>query len=257
MYFLPKTAKIISICIPTLFGARTMKVAVLYSGGKDSTLATYRAYRTGHEVVALITVVPRRQDSWMFHHPNTEHAGTQATCMGLPWVRVGLSGEKESEVGELQRQIQPLIGTLGAEAICTGAIASRYQRERVARMCSELGLAELSPLWGEPEGSLLDELLDLGFEVYFSSVSAEGLGRDWLGARLDRARVQSLLGLKERYGLNASGEGGEYETFVCDSPLFRKRIKVVEAEVVWGRNSGTWNIRRLEMVEKRPPHQTG
>ena len=229
-----------------------MQVAVLYSGGKDSTLAAYRACKVGHEIVALISAIPARQDSWMFHHPNIEHARVQAGCMGIRWSRVEVSGEKESEVEELQRQMPSIIEGLGVEALCTGAIASRYQRERVARICHELGLAELSPLWGEPEESILGELLDLGFEVYFSSVSAEGLGRSWLGTRLDRERVQSLLMLKEKYSINASGEGGEYETFVCDSPLFKKRIKVVEAETIWTRNSGTWNIRRLETVEKRP-----
>jgi asparagine synthase (glutamine-hydrolysing) len=228
-----------------------MRVAVLYSGGKDSNLAAYHTLQAGHNIVALITAVPLRQDSWMFHHPNVEHAGIQAGCMGVRWERLAVSGEKEVEVQELQRQIIPLKEKLGFEAICTGAIASRYQRERVVRLCGELGLAELSPLWGLQEESLLRELLFLGFEVYFSSVSAEGLGRDWLGSRLDEQRVQSLLRVKERYGINASGEGGEYETFVCDSPLFRRRIRVIEAEASWVHNSGTWDIKRLETVEKR------
>jgi ABC transporter with metal-binding/Fe-S-binding domain ATP-binding protein len=234
-----------------------MKVAVLYSGGKDSSLAVHRARRAGYEVAALISAIPLRNDSWMFHRPNIEHAKVQAACMGIPWHRVQVSGEKEREVEELLREIPSIIKGLGVGALCTGAIASRYQRERVARICNELGLAEFSPLWGEPEESLLRELLDLGFEVYFSSVSAEGLGRDWLGTLLDKTRVESLLRLKERYSINASGEGGEYETFVCDSPLFSKRIRVVEAETVWARNSGTWNIKRLEAVEKRPPARTG
>jgi diphthine-ammonia ligase len=234
-----------------------MKVAVLYSGGKDSTLATYRARKAGHAIVALISAIPLRQDSWMFHHPNIRHAWVQAGCMGVPWQGVEVSGEKESEVEELKRKISPIITRLGIEALCTGAIASRYQRDRIAGVCRELGLAELSPLWGEPEESLLNELLDLGFDVYFSSVSAEGFGRGWLGSRLDSERVQSLLRLRDRFSINASGEGGEYETFVCDSPIFMKRIRVVEAETIWSRNSGTWNIKRLETIEKRAYTGTG
>lgn len=229
-----------------------MKVAVLYSGGKDSNLAAYRMSQAGHNIVALITAVPIRTDSYMFHHPNVEHARVQAECMGIRWERLQVSGEKEVEVRELQSHIESIKERLHFEALCTGAIASRYQRGRVASICNELGLAELSPLWGEPEESLLGELLDLGFEVYFSSVAAEGLGRSWLGARLNRDRIKSLLTLKEKYSLNASGEGGEYETFVCDSPLFKKRIKVVEAETIWARNSGTWKIKRLKTAEKHP-----
>lgn len=234
-----------------------MKVAVLYSGGKDSTLAAHRVRQAGHEIVALVSVIPRRQDSWMFHHPNVAHTRVQAECMGIGWHAVEVSGVKEAEVEEFRRRMPSLVDGLGVEALCTGAIASRYQRERVASVCGELGLEELSPLWGEQEESLLGELLSLGFEAYFSSVSAEGLGREWLGARLDKERVRSLLALKERYRINASGEGGEYETFVCDCPLFRRRIRVVEAETVWARNSGTWNIKRLETEAKQPRLGTG
>lgn len=234
-----------------------MRVAVLYSGGKDSNLAAYRARRSGHELVALITALPRRQDSWMFHHPNVEHAAVQAECIGVRWEGLTVSGDKEAEVGELQRKIAPLKEGLGIEALCTGAIASRYQRERVTRLCSKLGLAELSPLWGEPEESLLGELVALGFEVYFSSVSAEGFSEEWLGSRLDEGRVRALLRLKEKYGINASGEGGEYETFACDTPLFRRRIRVMEASKSWVHNSGTWDIKRLETMEKQERAGTG
>jgi ABC transporter with metal-binding/Fe-S-binding domain ATP-binding protein len=248
---------VISICLQLQVGVLAMRVAVLYSGGKDSNLAAYRASKSGHDIVALITAVPFRQDSWMFHHPNVEHALVQAQCMGVGWERLPVSGEKEVEVKELQQKIALLKGKLALDAICTGAIASRYQRERVATLCSELGLAEFSPLWGEQEESLLKELLSLGFEVYFSSVSAEGLGREWLGSRLDEERIKSLLGLNRRYGINVSGEGGEYETFVCDSPLFQKRIRVIEAEASWAHNSGTWIIKRLETMEKSAEKGTG
>lgn len=227
-----------------------MKVAILYSGGKDSTLATLKILRAGHEVVALVSVIAKRTDSWMFHIPNVEFTRVQAECMGLPWYRLEVSGEKEVEVDELQSFISGLRDRLGIEAIGTGAIASRYQRERVARMCSALGLGELSPLWGGPEESLLRELLDLGFEVYFSAVAAEGLGKDWLGSRLDERRMGLLLRLKEKYGINASGEGGEYETFVADCPLFRKRIEILEGETDWRHNSGSWSIKKFQLLDK-------
>lgn len=227
-----------------------MKVAILYSGGKDSTLSAYRIIKAGHKIVALISVISRRNDSWMFHIPNVELTKVQAECMGIPWERVEVSGEKEVEVQELQSAISLMKERLGIEALGTGAIASRYQKERVGNICRSLGLGELSPLWGSPEDALLRELLDLRFEVYFTSVSAEGLGRDWLGSRLGESRMASLLMLKGKYGINASGEGGEYETFVCDCPLFMKRIRVLESETIWQHNSGTWEIRKFETVEK-------
>ena len=227
-----------------------MRVAILYSGGKDSNLATLRIHRAGHEVVALVSVIAKRSDSWMFHIPNVELTKIQADCMGIPWERGAVSGEKEVEVQELSSTLSRLKDKWNIEGIGTGAIASRYQRERVDQICKNLGLEELSPLWGAPEEALLREILGLGFEVYFASVSAEGLGRDWLGSQLDKDRVRSLLKLKEKYGINASGEGGEYETFVCDSPLFKKKIKILEAETSWHHNAGTWSIKKFEVVNK-------
>ena len=227
-----------------------MRVAILYSGGKDSTLAAWRLLNAGHEIVALVSVIARRSDSWMFHIPNVELTKVQAECMGLHWERVEVSGEKEVEVDELQARLSQLRDSIGIEAIGTGAIKSNYQRERVGKMCKELGLSELSPLWGGEEESLLDELLDLRFVVYFTSVSAEGLGRDWLGSRLDEGRKRMLLMLKEKYQINASGEGGEYETFVCDSPLFKRRIRIIDGITEWHHNSGTWSINKYEILEK-------
>jgi diphthine-ammonia ligase len=227
-----------------------MRVAILYSGGKDSNLATYKIHITGHEVVALVSVIAKRSDSWMFHIPNIGLTKIQADCMGIPWESVAVSGEKEVEVQELCSILSHLKDKWNIEGIGTGAIASRYQRERVTMICKKLGLEELSPLWGAPEEALLKEILDLGLEVYFTSVSAEGLDRNWLGSRLDKDLVGLLLRLKDKYGINASGEGGEYETFVCDSPLFKKRIKILEAETAWHHNAGTWSIKKFEVVNK-------
>lgn len=227
-----------------------MRLAVLYSGGKDSHLALYRLLREGHEIASLLTIIPEKPDSWMFHRPNVELARLQADCMDLQWHSLRVSGEKEKEVTELTHFLSHLKSQLGIEGIATGAIASNYQKSRVEKLCSDLGLKHLSPLWGTPELELLTEILNLKFEVYFTSVSAEGLDREWLGKLLDWDRVDRLLKLKEKYGLNPSGEGGEYETFVCNSPLFKRRLKVLEAESVWHHNSGTWNIKRVQILEK-------
>jgi len=227
-----------------------MKTAILYSGGKDSTLATLRIMNAGHEIAALVSVIAKKTDSWMFHIPNVELTKIQAECMGLPWRRLEVVGEKEKEVDDLQSYISQLKDELGLEAIGTGAIASKYQRERVSKMCKALGLGELSPLWGGPEESLLQELLDRKFEVYFAAVAAEGLGKDWLGSRLDEHRTDQLLKLKARLGINASGEGGEYETFVADCPLFKKRIVIEEGVTEWHHNTGTWTITKYRLQEK-------
>ncbi len=231
-------------------GYAIMKTAILYSGGKDSNLALLRLLNAGHDIAVLVSVVPKRDDSWMFHIPNIEYARMQAESMGYPWERVEVSGNKEAEVAELEAAMLRISEDWCVEAVGTGAIASRYQKSRVEGICQRLGLESLSPLWGQDEAGLLKELLALRFEVYFTSVSAEGLTEQWLGRRLDDESVKLLLALKAKYSINASGEGGEYETFVADSPLFRRRINIISATRHWHHNSGTWAIDKAELVEK-------
>lgn len=228
-----------------------VRIGVLFSGGKDSNLALYRLLRGGHDVAVLISAIPKRGDSWMFHVPNVEHAGLQAASMGYPWERVEVSGVADAEMDEFEQAMRGLSKKWGLDALGTGAIASRYQRDRIEGMCSRLDLECVSPLWAQDEEALLRETLALGFDVMFTSVSAEGLTKDWLGSRLDDDRISSLLRLKSKNMINISGEGGEYETFVCDSPLFRKRINILSASLDWRHNSGTLTIDRAELVGKR------
>ncbi|MDI9609674.1 MAG: diphthine--ammonia ligase [Candidatus Verstraetearchaeota archaeon] len=227
-----------------------MRVGVLYSGGKDSNLAAWRAKSEGHELACLISAYPIRADSYMFHVPNVRMARYQAECIGVPWVDVLVSGMKELEVSELADAMPGIAKAHRIDAVVTGAIASRYQKERVDQVCKKAGLRHLHPLWQQDGEVLIREMIGLGFETYFTSVSAEGFGPEWLGRRLDHDALGDLLRLRSRHGINVSGEGGEYETFVCDMPLFRNRIKITSSKKSWQRTSGYVEITGLELVKK-------
>ncbi|MEN3053416.1 MAG: diphthine--ammonia ligase [Candidatus Methanosuratincola petrocarbonis] len=227
-----------------------MRVAVLYSGGKESNLAAWRVKSDGHELACLISASPLRADSYMFHVPNVALARYQAASIGVPWVEVKVSGIKELEVSELAEALPAIVQAHRIDAIATGAIASRYQKERVDQACNKVGLLHLHPLWQQDGEALIREMIGLGFEIYFTSVSAEGLGPEWLGRRLDHDALGDLLRLHSKHGINVSGEGGEYETFVCDMPLFRDRIKITSANKLWQRTSGYMEITGTELVRK-------
>jgi len=64
------------------------------------------------------------------------------------------------------------------------------------------------------------------------------LGADWLGRELDERATEQLVALSQEKGINPSGEGGEYETLVLDSPLHRRRMRVVERERTMTRDGG-------------------
>ncbi len=225
-----------------------MRLAALVSGGKDSLSAMYRAMRQGHRVVCLLNVQPEREDSWMFHHPNTHLVELQAEALGMRLVRVRSSGVKERELEDLRRLLEGVAGEV--EGVVTGALASEYQRQRIERIASSLGLEVVSPLWGIEPLSHWRWLLDNGFEVMITSVSAEGLTREWLGRVVGEEELEELVELAERYRFHLGFEGGEAETLVLDMPPFRKRLVVVEGERVWRGSTGVYRVSRARLVEK-------
>jgi diphthine-ammonia ligase len=85
-----------------------MRVAVLATGGKDSTLALYKALSKGYEVKCLVSMIPLKEDSWMFHYPNMHLMDLFAEAVGMPLVKGETSGAKEAEVEDLKRLLPSL-----------------------------------------------------------------------------------------------------------------------------------------------------
>ncbi|MGC9049869.1 diphthine--ammonia ligase [Pyrobaculum sp.] len=224
-------------------------VLVLYTGGKDSHYAALRAVEEGHVIKCLVTAAPRRHDSYMFHTVNVMWASLHGEAMGVPHHFVEVSGEREVEVEELAEALRYAARDCGVEAVVTGAVASRYQRERVDKIAGRLGLRHVAPLWGRgQEELLLEEAARLGFIIV--AAMAMGLGRGWLGARVGPAEARRLVELSRLYGFSPVGEGGEYETYVVESPLFRgRRVEVVEGDVVWSEAGwGYYVIKKARLV---------
>jgi predicted ATP pyrophosphatase (TIGR00289 family) len=223
-----------------------MRVAVLATGGKDSVLALHHVLDEGHEVKYLATIIPLREDSWMFHYPNIRLVDLFAEAVGMRLMKAESRGVKEDELKDLKR----LIEKLDVDGIVSGAIASTYQKDRIDALCKQLGLKCLAPLWHRDPLSVLREILDLGFEVMITGVYALGFREEWLGRKIDEATVADLVELNRQYGVSLVGEGGEYETLVLDAPLFKKRIKIIEANRVWKNQTGSFIITKADLEEK-------
>ena len=205
-----------------------MKVASLFSGGKDSTYALWCAQMQGWDVESLVTVFPEAKDSWMFHYPAVKWTGLQAEAIGIPQVHVPTSGVKEEEIEDLRQELAKLKKSMGIEAIVSGAIASEYQRTRLDNVCEKLGLRSFAPLWHKNEEKLVRDEIDAGFEIIVTACSALGLDEKWLGKTLGSKELKELLELRKRYGLSVAFEGGEAETFTLAVPVFKKRLSVTK-----------------------------
>ena len=219
-----------------------MKVISLFSGGKDSTFALWCVQMQAWDVQALVTVIPKMPDSWMFHRPAVEWTHLQSDAMGIPQVTINSDGVKEREVDDLKRGLTELTGTIEVDGLVSGAVSSEYQRTRLDNLCVDLGLKSFAPLWHKNQEQLVREQLAAGFEIIMTSCNAMGLDAKWLGKKLDISDLNRLVELKEKYGLNVAFEGGEAETFVLWAPMFKRKLKVARATKTWSGDSGFLKI---------------
>ncbi|KAK9146370.1 hypothetical protein Sjap_006273 [Stephania japonica] len=221
-----------------------MKVVALVSGGKDSCFAMMKCIEYGHEIVALANLMPLDDsidelDSYMFQTVGHQIVVSYAECMGLPLFRRRIHGSSRQALYSLMRQNLSYIMTQDDEvedlyillskvkeqmpsvtAVSSGAIASDYQRLRVENICSRLGLVSLAYLWKQDQSLLLKEMISKGIEAITVKVAAMGLlPSEHLGKEIGHLQ-HYLHQLKELYGINVCGEGGEYETLTLNCPLF-------------------------------------
>ncbi len=226
-----------------------MRLGVLFSGGKDSCFACYKAMGT-EEVVCLISVLSKNPESYMFHTPNIELTGLQAEAMGLPLVAVETEGKKEEELDDLKRAVQAAKEKHGIEGVVSGAVLSVYQATRIQRICNALDLWCFNPLWHSDQAECIREFVSSGFEAMISGVFAYPFDEGWLGRRIDEKTIEDLIKLSKKFGISPIGEGGELETFVLNGPIFRKRIKILETSRKYENHSGICYIKKAVLVEK-------
>jgi len=217
-----------------------MKVGVLYSGGKDSNLALYHASKV-YNIKCLISVIPKSSESMLFHYPNSELVKLQSEALGIPLV-YGYSGDDE---GDQMKTLRDLLikakKEYGIEGIVTGAIKSSYQFNRFKKVFEEEGLQTIAPLWQRDEEEIIKETIKLGFEVIITRIAIYPFEEKFLGRKIDDEFLEYL----KKARANLVGEGGEYETFVLYMPLFKKKIRILEAEKkILGKYEGEYIIKR-------------
>ena len=188
--------------------------------------------------------------SYMFHFPNLKWTALQAESIGVPLLTEETEGVKEEELGDLKRALAKAKEEFGLRGIYTGALASVYQKTRVERICEDLSLGCISPLWGVDPEAYLRRLVSDRFSVMVVSVSALGLDESWLGRRLDPTSIDELVALGRKFKFHVGLEGGEGETFVLDAPFFSKRLEVQSSEKHWRGDSGYLEITDAGLVSK-------
>ncbi|CAI8404277.1 MAG: Uncharacterised protein [Candidatus Poseidoniaceae archaeon] len=199
-----------------------MRIAVLSSGGKDSSAAWWWAMCRGWDIVAIVTVNIQDEDSHMFQVPSTQWVEVQAKLANVPWVKVAASGTVDDEIHALENALSGL----EIDAVVSGALRSDFQKQRLECMCQRLNIHSFSPLWHQTPIEHLSGMVAAGFEIMLTSVSCEGLDHTWLGHVLTVSSLKRLNELSNKHRFNVDGEGGEYETFVLGGPIWPRSLKV-------------------------------
>ena len=226
-----------------------MKLGILFSGGKDSSYATWLAKKNSHKISCLITIVSENKESFMFHTPSIGQVKKQAVVMEIPLIIVRTKGEKEKELFDLEKAIILAIKKYRIEGIVTGAVESVYQSSRIQKICNKLNIECFNPLWQKDQLELLNDLIKNRFVVIITGVFAEGIDRGWLGRKIDKNFIKDIKKLNEKHGISISGEGGEFESFVINCPLFRNQLKIVRSrKIMETQHSGYLNIQEIKPI---------
>ena len=228
------------------------RVVALISGGKDSCYSMLQAVGAGHEIVGLANLRPQSKqenelDSYMYQTVGHQAIDLYAEAMRLPLFTgilnrggslntnatyIETENDEVEDLYSLLSRIQKEKGNNFFTAICSGAILSDYQRVRVEHVCSRLGLVSLAYLWRRNQAELLDEMIVEGqLNSIIVKVATLGLDESHLGRSLKDIR-DHLHVMNKKYGINICGEGGEYETFTIDCPLFYKSIVFGEWDIL-------------------------
>ena len=208
-----------------------MRLAASWSGGKDSCLACYKAVTQGYEVTHLVNFISRQFRRVSFHGTRSRIISRQAQAIGIPLVQYTVP----EEMGLYEQRFKQAVSALkrkGVGGMVFGDIYLQEHRDWIERVCGELEITPLLPLWGMPPERVLGEFIDLGFEALVVSAKASIFTQEWLGRSVDYSFLSELRVLCQQHDVDVCGEHGEYHTVAVDGPLFQKRMQLVSGAKV-------------------------
>ena len=224
-----------------------MKLAALFSGGKDSAFSIFLAKKQGHEIKCLLSVFPRSDESHLLHHPNLQWIRLQSQSMQIPQLTIKSElDETDNEINSLEKILIQAIDEYHIEGLVHGGIQSQFQKEKFENLCNKLNLKSIAPLWNRNPLEYMNELISSNFVFIITSVSSGGLDDFWLGKIITKNDIDTLHILSQKFGFNLNFEGGEAETFVVDCSLFSHPIKIIQGKKIWDGYRG-----RFEIVDAR------
>ena len=209
-----------------------------WSGGKDSCLACYRAIKQGYKIKYLLNFISKEYGRCCFHGIEGKLIKLQAELIGIPLIQKEVSQDMQEYEEEFKVAVSEL---KGIKAMVFGDIYLEEHKKWVERVCGDLGIAAVEPLWNSSPPSLVEEFIELGFKAIVVSCQADKFSKNFVGREVNKDLVNEL---KSR-NICPCGENGEFHTLVIDGPVFKRRIKILKSEPVF--KEGFWKYWFLDI----------
>ncbi|MEM4703065.1 MAG: diphthine--ammonia ligase [Candidatus Pacearchaeota archaeon] len=225
-----------------------MKVAILFSGGKDSVYAIEFAKQKGWQIEYLLSVKPTRTDCYLFHYGGVEATPELAKALGLKHIYTTCDVADPKKEAEIVKEI---VRKNKVDALVLGGVGlQETQIKALQHALMPLHIEVFASHSGFDHDKLMEEMIVKGYDIRIAQFAVEGLGMEWLGKRIDEQGFKDLKLKAEKFGFHIGGEGGHYDTIVLDGPIFKKRIDCVAEKVQESEYSGYIKIKNAEVAEK-------
>ena len=203
-----------------------------WSGGKDSCFACYKALQAGYKVTHLVNFISKEYKRVSFHGIDGRLIKAQSELARIPLYQKETTPDNyESEFKDAVRSLEHY----GIKGMVFGDLYLEEHRQWVERVCKELGIEAVEPLWERNTEELMQDIIDNGFQAVVVSGQEKFIDRELIGRTINKDFLEYL---KAKPDVDICGENGEYHTFVVSGPLFRGRIEITEEEVI--RRNGYW-----------------
>lgn len=225
-----------------------LAVIASWSGGKDSCLACYKAMRNGYQIKYLLNFISKEYKRCCFHGIEGELLKLQAKLMELPLVQKEVSADMQKYEEEFKEAVTELKAQ-GIRKMVFGDIYLLDHMNWVERVCKDIDVEPIEPLWNISPVEIIEEFINLGFKAIIVSCQADKFSKDFVGRYVDK----DLLAELRSRNICPCGENGEFHTLVVDGPIFKRRIEILESEPVL--KEGFWkywflDIRKYTVKDK-------
>jgi uncharacterized protein (TIGR00290 family) len=204
-----------------------LKAISSWSGGKDSCFACYKAIQQGYKIEYLLNFISRESKRGCFHGLESRLLKHQADLIGIPIVQYEVSPDMQKYEEEFKAAVAQVRGG-DINNMVFGDIYLLEHQSWIERVCKEISIKALEPLWEQDTLQIIDDFIDAGFKAVIVSCKADIMGKEYLGRYIDKDLARQL----KKKGICPCGEKGEYHTIVVDGPIFKKRIEITDAEPI-------------------------